>query len=75
MAREEGKHDLVSTPEDAFPDGLSLLPATAAELLSNPLSSRSDGLKLLRTSAGGKYETFGERPSDITFMANITQSK
>ncbi|XP_024921412.1 general transcription factor II-I repeat domain-containing protein 1 isoform X1 [Cynoglossus semilaevis] len=41
MAREEGKHDLVSTPEDAFPDGLSLLPATAAELLSNPLSSRS----------------------------------
>lgn len=41
MAREEGKHDLGSTPEDSFPDNLSL-PPTAAELVSNPHSSRSE---------------------------------
>ncbi|KAG7217134.1 hypothetical protein INR49_027675 [Caranx melampygus] len=39
IAREEGKHDLGSTPEDSFPDNLSL-PPTAAELVSNPHSSR-----------------------------------
>ncbi|XP_041808302.1 general transcription factor II-I repeat domain-containing protein 1 isoform X2 [Chelmon rostratus] len=40
IAREEGKHDLGSTPEDSFPDSLSI-PPTAAELVSNPHSSRS----------------------------------
>ncbi|XP_069572193.1 general transcription factor II-I repeat domain-containing protein 1 [Brachyistius frenatus] len=40
IAREEGKHDLGSTPEDGFPDNLSF-PPTAAELVSNPHSSRS----------------------------------
>ncbi|XP_060912107.1 general transcription factor II-I repeat domain-containing protein 1 isoform X1 [Labrus mixtus] len=40
IAREEGKHDLGSTLEDGFPDGLSI-PPTAAELVSNPHSSRS----------------------------------
>lgn len=38
IAREEGKHDLGSTPEDSFPDSLSI-PPTAAELVSNPHSS------------------------------------
>ncbi|XP_058483618.1 general transcription factor II-I repeat domain-containing protein 1 [Solea solea] len=38
MAREEGKHDLGSTPDDGFLDSLSL---PCAELISNPLSSRS----------------------------------
>lgn len=41
IAREEGKHDLGSTPEDSFPDSLSI-PPTAAELVSNPHSSRSE---------------------------------
>lgn len=41
IAREEGKHDLGSTPEDSFPDNLSL-PPSAAELVSNPHSSRSE---------------------------------
>ncbi|XP_017284662.1 general transcription factor II-I repeat domain-containing protein 1 isoform X2 [Kryptolebias marmoratus] len=40
IAREEGKLDLGSTPEDSFSDNLSL-PPTAAELVSNPHSSRS----------------------------------
>lgn len=40
MAREEGKLDLGSAPEDGFPDNL-IIPPTAAELVSNPLSSRS----------------------------------
>ncbi|XP_029374874.1 general transcription factor II-I repeat domain-containing protein 1 isoform X2 [Echeneis naucrates] len=40
IAREEGKHDLGSTPEDSFPDNLSI-PPTAAELVSNPQNSRS----------------------------------
>ncbi|XP_038564300.1 general transcription factor II-I repeat domain-containing protein 1 isoform X2 [Micropterus salmoides] len=40
IAREEGKHDLGSTPEDSFPDNLSI-PPTTAELVSNPHSSRS----------------------------------
>ena len=40
IVREEGKHDLGSTPDDGFPDNLVLLPA-AAELVSNPHSSRS----------------------------------
>ncbi|KAM9846543.1 general transcription factor II-I repeat domain-containing protein 1 [Aulostomus maculatus] len=40
IAREEGKHDLGSTPEDSFPENLSI-PPTSAELLSNPHSSRS----------------------------------
>uniref|UniRef100_A0A3B4G0S0 GTF2I repeat domain containing 1 n=1 Tax=Pundamilia nyererei TaxID=303518 RepID=A0A3B4G0S0_9CICH len=38
IAREEGKHDLGSTPEDSFPDNLSI-PPTTAELVSNPHSS------------------------------------
>lgn len=41
IAREEGKHDLGSTPEDSFPDNLSI-PPTTAELVSNPHSSRSE---------------------------------
>ncbi|XP_053187760.1 general transcription factor II-I repeat domain-containing protein 1 [Scomber japonicus] len=41
IAREEGKHDLGSTPEDSFPDNLSIPPTTTAELVSNPHSSRS----------------------------------
>ncbi|XP_028277412.1 general transcription factor II-I repeat domain-containing protein 1 [Parambassis ranga] len=42
IAREEGKHDLSATPEDSFPDNLSIPPtAAAAELVSNPHSSRS----------------------------------
>lgn len=40
MTREEGKHDLGSAPEDCFPDNLSV-PPTTAELVANPLSSRS----------------------------------
>ncbi|XP_040006195.1 general transcription factor II-I repeat domain-containing protein 1 isoform X2 [Xiphias gladius] len=40
IAREEGKHDLGSVPDDSFPDNLSV-PPTAAELVSNPQSSRS----------------------------------
>ncbi|XP_029029754.1 general transcription factor II-I repeat domain-containing protein 1 isoform X2 [Betta splendens] len=40
IAREEGKHDLGSTPEDSFPDSLNI-PPTTAELVSNPHSSRS----------------------------------
>ncbi|XP_041657317.1 general transcription factor II-I repeat domain-containing protein 1 isoform X2 [Cheilinus undulatus] len=40
IAREEGKHDLGSMPEDGFPDSLCILP-TAVELVSNPHSSRS----------------------------------
>ena len=41
IAREEGKLDLGSMPEDGFLDNLSL-PPTAAELVSNPHSSRSE---------------------------------
>lgn len=41
MVREEGKLDLVSMSEDNFHDGLGI-PPTAAELLSNAHSSRSD---------------------------------
>ncbi|XP_060941991.1 general transcription factor II-I repeat domain-containing protein 1 isoform X2 [Limanda limanda] len=42
MAREEGKHDQGSAPEDGFPDNLSIPPtSSSSELLSNPLSSRS----------------------------------
>ncbi|KAM9729566.1 general transcription factor II-I repeat domain-containing protein 1 isoform 1-T1 [Menidia menidia] len=42
MAREEGKHDLGSPPEDSFSDSLSIPAApTASELVSNPHSSRS----------------------------------
>ncbi|XP_035864901.1 general transcription factor II-I repeat domain-containing protein 1 isoform X1 [Sander lucioperca] len=40
IAREEGKHDLGSMPEDGFLDNLSI-PPTTAELVSNPHSSRS----------------------------------
>ncbi|XP_062289170.1 general transcription factor II-I repeat domain-containing protein 1 isoform X2 [Scomber scombrus] len=40
IAREEGKHDLGSTPEDSFPDNL-IIPPITAELVSNPHSSRS----------------------------------
>ncbi|KAL7389666.1 hypothetical protein ABVT39_007941 [Epinephelus coioides] len=40
IAREEGKHDLGSMPEDSFLDNLSI-PPTTAELVSNPHSSRS----------------------------------
>lgn len=40
IAREEGKHDLGSPPEDSFHDSLSI-PPTTAELVSNPHSSRS----------------------------------
>ncbi|XP_047199328.1 general transcription factor II-I repeat domain-containing protein 1 isoform X3 [Hippoglossus stenolepis] len=40
IAREEGKHDLGSAPEDGFPDHLSI-PPSSTELVSNPLSSRS----------------------------------
>ncbi|XP_067347578.1 general transcription factor II-I repeat domain-containing protein 1 isoform X2 [Channa argus] len=40
IAREEGKHDLGFTPEDSFPDSLSI-PPTTTELVSNPHSSRS----------------------------------
>ncbi|XP_069395753.1 general transcription factor II-I repeat domain-containing protein 1 isoform X3 [Paralichthys olivaceus] len=40
IAREEGKHDLGAAHEDGFADNLSIPPATA-ELVSNPLSSRS----------------------------------
>ncbi|XP_041863832.1 general transcription factor II-I repeat domain-containing protein 1 isoform X2 [Melanotaenia boesemani] len=40
IAREEGKHDLGCTPEDSFSDNPNILP-TAAELVSNPHSSRS----------------------------------
>nr|XP_046267746.1 general transcription factor II-I repeat domain-containing protein 1 isoform X2 [Scatophagus argus] len=40
IAREEGKHDLGSAPEDSFPDNLSI-PPTTAELVSNPHGSRS----------------------------------
>uniref|UniRef100_UPI0037E97EEB general transcription factor II-I repeat domain-containing protein 1 isoform X2 n=1 Tax=Semicossyphus pulcher TaxID=241346 RepID=UPI0037E97EEB len=40
IAREEGKHDLGSAPEDGFSDNLSI-PPTATELVSNPHSSRS----------------------------------
>ncbi|XP_072230994.1 general transcription factor II-I repeat domain-containing protein 1 [Leuresthes tenuis] len=40
MAREEGKHDPGSTPEDSFSDNPNI-PAAAAELVSNPHSSRS----------------------------------
>lgn len=39
MAREEGKHDLGSAPDDGFPDNLSIPPA---ELVANPHSSRSE---------------------------------
>lgn len=41
IAREEGKHDLGSSLEDGFPDNL-IIPPTAAELVSNPHSSRSE---------------------------------
>lgn len=41
IAREEGKHDLGSTPEDSFPDSLNI-PPTTAELVSNPHGSRSE---------------------------------
>ena len=41
MAREDGKHDPGSTPEDSFSDNPNI-PAAAAELLSNPHSSRSE---------------------------------
>lgn len=41
IVREEGKHDLGSTPEDSFPDSLSI-PPTTTELVSNPHSSRSE---------------------------------
>ncbi|XP_068592675.1 general transcription factor II-I repeat domain-containing protein 1 isoform X4 [Cebidichthys violaceus] len=40
IAREDGKHDLGSVPEDGFLDNLSI-PPTAAEPASNPHSSRS----------------------------------
>ncbi|XP_076017408.1 general transcription factor II-I repeat domain-containing protein 1 isoform X2 [Genypterus blacodes] len=40
IAREESKHDLGSAPEDGFSDNLSI-PPTAADLVSNPHSSRS----------------------------------
>ncbi|XP_037544144.1 general transcription factor II-I repeat domain-containing protein 1 [Nematolebias whitei] len=40
IAKEEGRLDLGSTPEDGFSDCL-ILPPTAAELVSNPHSSRS----------------------------------
>ncbi|XP_035480765.2 general transcription factor II-I repeat domain-containing protein 1 isoform X1 [Scophthalmus maximus] len=40
IAREEGKHDPGFAPDDGFPDNLSI-PPTAAELVGNPLSSRS----------------------------------
>ncbi|XP_030010245.1 general transcription factor II-I repeat domain-containing protein 1 isoform X2 [Sphaeramia orbicularis] len=40
IAREEGKLDLGCTPEDSFPDNLSI-PPTTSELVSNPHSSRS----------------------------------
>ncbi|KAM9332064.1 general transcription factor II-I repeat domain-containing protein 1 [Pholidichthys leucotaenia] len=42
IAREEGKYDLGSTPEDSFPDNPSgPPPTTAAEMISNPHGSRS----------------------------------
>ncbi|XP_037323872.2 general transcription factor II-I repeat domain-containing protein 1 isoform X3 [Pungitius pungitius] len=41
MAREEGKHDPGSVPDDGFPDSLSTPPAAAAEPLGNAHSSRS----------------------------------
>lgn len=41
MARDEGKHDLGSAPEDGFPDGAAAA-AGPAELLGNAHSSRSD---------------------------------
>lgn len=41
IAKEEGRLDLGSTPEDGFSDCL-ILPPTAAELVSNPHSSRSE---------------------------------
>lgn len=50
IAREEGKHDLGSTPEDSFPDNLSI-PPTAAELVSNPHSSRSEHQPTLKFSS------------------------
>ncbi|XP_056140563.1 general transcription factor II-I repeat domain-containing protein 1 isoform X2 [Lampris incognitus] len=40
IAKEEGKHDMSATPEDCFPDNLSIPPSTV-ELISNPHSSRS----------------------------------
>ncbi|XP_054482563.1 LOW QUALITY PROTEIN: general transcription factor II-I repeat domain-containing protein 1 [Anoplopoma fimbria] len=40
IAREEGKHDPGSMPEDGFLDNLSI-PPTTAEPISNPHSSRS----------------------------------
>ncbi|KAI3373996.1 hypothetical protein L3Q82_022561 [Scortum barcoo] len=64
IAREEGKLDLGSTPEDSFPDGLSI-PPTAAELVSNPHGSRSTSacvspLADCEADAG----TSGEEPSE-----------
>ncbi|TKS83152.1 General transcription factor II-I repeat domain-containing protein 1 [Collichthys lucidus] len=64
IAREEGKHDLGCTPEDSFPDNLSI-PPTTAELVSNPHSSRSTSacvspLADCEADAG----TSGEEPSE-----------
>lgn len=82
MAREEGKHDLGSAPEDSFPDNLSV-PPTTAELVSNPHSSRSE-----RGPRGDlalpkhyrllfimwKYEQAGMQPNCIAFIPGITHN-
>lgn len=68
MTREEGKHDLGAAPEDCFPDNLSIPPATA-ELVANPLSSRSGRRPCLSC---GKMSEWG-RITDIT--RDVTESK
>lgn len=60
IAREEGKHDLGSTPEDSFPDNLSI-PPTTAELVSNPHSSRSER---------GPHTQTWHYPADVVYSAS-----
>lgn len=79
IAREEGKHDLGSTPEDSFPDSLSI-PPTAAELVSNPHSSRSEhgprrNLALpRRLCCDVERWASGMQPDGIAFITSITHN-
>lgn len=74
IAREEGKHDLGSTPEDSFPDNLSI-PPTTAELVSNPHSSRSEhsphrNLALFNFVSNVEMWGSGMKPNCIAFISN-----
>lgn len=83
IAREEGKHDLGSTPEDSFPDNLSI-PPTTAELVSNPHSSRSErgphthshkhGITLQTLFIVLEFELNGMQPNCASAFSGITHN-